>query len=441
MDLRYRIKTLLAELWGGAGKRADVTDPHRELSRVLGTPVMYVQELGGQRRLIVDYFTPHGYHAAVSDVGSYFNLDLYKYLYVYGKEPDYIQMLALLRSLLRTSLSPVNVFSVIYPLKQGYALFYNVAAMTHRKLPYTHLYEERFRRFVQRATAKHSELINLMKEDFEVHEPTPEENLRFVAPQVPPSAGKMFRVRASEFVRAVPLLLSTRYSRFYPFLYVGAGVPQLVGLYQTPSGSAIGVFYLDMRTSPADRLVGKVRGEVLGTFVLAWKVSLSADYLKVSKTALDLAGVSPELAKDVLVGYTPTVDIIQERMQDALNEVASYVFTRSSVIADVRVFVEHNVVEKDRVEHYLYLTVAPRSLSSDYYAHDVMYTVETAAAVVEAKLQKMMAEGKLSYAREQAEQILRLGALDPILFLKKLDQILGAYPFPRGVPRDPPAGD
>jgi hypothetical protein len=128
-----------------------------------------------------------------------------------------------------------------------------------------------------------------------------------------------------------------------------------------------------------------------------------------------------------------SIDIIQARLVASLNELKSYILSRISQFANVSILIEPNIFERTKVEFVGYVAVAPNERSfidPIFNVSDLISLNEKVIAIIEAKLRSLQAEGKIIYQRVQTQQILQQAILEPILFLKKLDTILGVYPFP-----------
>jgi hypothetical protein len=412
MKIIYNIKKFVNDLFFGLEGLANATDPLIELQSCLGTPVFTIQELTLNRRVFnIFYNKDFDFFISLTMQNErVFMLDAYDYLKLYSQEMDYLQALELLNQLEKTLLTPKNIYSVITQEKQGYSLFLSLGSILSVKLPTKEEYESVAKKFFQNSKLKEREFINLLKKDYEFINPSPEEKKTFLINSFPQTATKL--IKTDNFLQDSISYFNSINTNFYPF-YLSSPLPMITGLLSTNESNVIVNLFLNQ--------VSKKEFFIYSTAILLYKFQIAGDYLKESSNF------------DFLVSEEQKTDIeaIQEKMNEISQEIAGYILARGQELALIRVFIEPVVVDKNLIEHYLYVVASPLALKDNYYVFDYANFIDIINGIIKAKLIKLEKEGKIMVKEDITQEFIQKSVNEPVLFIKKIGTILNAYPLPR----------
>ena len=412
MKILYNIKKFLNDLFFGLEGLANATNPLIELHDCLGTPVFTIQELTLNRRVFnIFYNKDFDFFISLTMQNErVFMLDTYDYLKLYSQEMDYLQALELLNQLEKTLLTPKNIYSVITQEKQGYSLFLSLGSILSVKLPTKEEYETVAKKFFQNSKLKEKEFINLLKKDYEFINPSPEEKKAFLINSFPQTATKL--IKTNNFLQDSISYFNSINTNFYPF-YLSSPLPMITGLLTTNESNAIVNLFLNQ--------VSKKEFFIHSTAILLYKFQVAGDYLKESSNF------------DFLVSEEQKTDIeaIQEKMNEISQEIAGYILARGQELALIRVFIEPVIVDKNLIEHYLYVVASPLALKDNYYVFDYANFIDIINGIIKAKLIKLEKEGKIMVKEDITQEFIQKSVNEPVLFIKKIGTILNAYPLPR----------
>ena len=412
MKILYNIKKFLNDLFFGLEGLANATNPLIELHDCLGTPVFTIQELTLNRRVFnIFYNKDFDFFISLTMQNErVFMLDTYDYLKLYSQEMDYLQALELLNQLEKTLLTPKNIYSVITQEKQGYSLFLSLGSILSVKLPTKEEYETVAKKFFQNSKLKEKEFINLLKKDYEFINPSPEEKKAFLINSFPQTATKL--IKTNNFLQDSVSYFNSINTNFYPF-YLSSPLPMITRLLTTNESNAIVNLFLNQ--------VSKKEFFIHSTAILLYKFQVAGDYLKESSNF------------DFLVSEEQKTDIeaIQEKMNEISQEIAGYILARGQELALIRVFIEPVIVDKNLIEHYLYVVASPLALKDNYYVFDYANFIDIINGIIKAKLIKLEKEGKIMVKEDITQEFIQKSVNEPVLFIKKIGTILNAYPLPR----------